>query len=238
MLRGSQVSCSVRKTLIFSTAVLSGLKKKYRESKSMKEKKKVITKLVHGCTRKYRMLQCARSFVGVPRKPMADQGKLTDYMRKPSCNLATRLRKKMAAFFQCDDNSRITTGKKDTLAKQKVKKQRYGEFFAIPWNGCTPSTVPRLLTMPSATVYSVRSVRSTSSPQQTETQRERETCLYRTHENARLLAQRLSHLKLLENANSVEDIVVAAVCAQPSEECYNRDCPNCRDSLLDVKTSP
>ena len=104
-------SVYVKRALDFHHVLVSQVEKSYKQFKLKKSIKEILRGKI---MRKYRLTTHAFKQMRVPMK----RGKTT---RKGS--LSSRLKGKVQCFFERDDNSRTTTGKKQTKTRQRVKKQ-------------------------------------------------------------------------------------------------------------------
>ena len=103
----------VRKTLIFHYAVIKQLKEKYK--KSTNPSKRIITDAIIGnVTRKYKYISHLRRELGM---------NCNTTRHRQNGSKCSRMRNVAHTFFERDDNSRMTTGLKQTITKQKEKRQ-------------------------------------------------------------------------------------------------------------------
>ncbi|KAH3810340.1 hypothetical protein DPMN_138730 [Dreissena polymorpha] len=68
------------------------------------------------------------------------------------------------------------------------------------------------------------------------TERDRETCLCRRHENLQMKARRLKEEHALQTAN-LPEIMKKVVCETSSKDCMYRVCTHCKDKKLDLRQS-
>ena len=69
------------------------------------------------------------------------------------------------------------------------------------------------------------------------TNKDRETCLCRLHENGRMVVERMVKANLLPaGISTIEDAVSHAVCPQPQQQCYERSCTKCANNAKDVSS--
>ena len=226
LLKRSRVTHTVKRTLEFSTAIMCGIKRQYKESHSYKTKQ-AIARLVQGSVKKYRMYRMAAQVCGIPKKQVKKAHKITDYTRKKSQTLGQKLAKTVEAFLNRDDNSRITTGKHDTISKNKVKKQRRilaDTLENLHAKFCQEKPAEKM----SYSLFCRLRPFYIVHPKN----KDRQSCLCRIHENARLIVEKMNQLKLLPaGVHSAEGWVKAAVCPKPSQACYDRKCQNCKENL-------
>jgi len=107
-----KVDSNVRKTLTFHYTIMQQIREKYRKSR---QKRIICATIIGRITRKYKFNCILRRELGV--------GCRVNRTRKRG-TISTRLRNEVHAFFERDDNSRITTGVKQTITRNKVKRQK------------------------------------------------------------------------------------------------------------------
>ena len=115
------VSNEVRKTLIFHHSLIRQLNDKYQEIRGSKQKQ-LFAGLIGGkVLKKYRVLQMARREIGCPslNRSTTNQPLLARFQSH------LKLKKGVTTFLERDDNSRVMPGKKDTITRSKVKKQKH-----------------------------------------------------------------------------------------------------------------
>jgi hypothetical protein len=125
MLGKAKVSDNVRRALIFNNVLCATLHAKYAREKGDKDKFAFYKLLSSRCLKKYRLLGMCEASIGISRKRMAkvsrDESKV---YRKTYSTKGFKARPDVVSFFERDDNSRITTSKKDTITRGGIKKQR------------------------------------------------------------------------------------------------------------------
>ena len=104
---------TVRKTLNFHHVLVGQMKQSARESDKIKKSVKQI--LCGKIMKKYRVSCYGHNLIHVSNKG--------NKRRKTKPTISALLRDKIQAFFERDDNSRITTDRKKTKTKNKKKKQ-------------------------------------------------------------------------------------------------------------------
>ena len=125
------------------------------------------------------------------------------------------------AFFTRDDNSRITTGKKQTVTKNKVKEQKRLLLDSMN-NLCekfcseNPHHCVSYVTFTRYRPFWVRMA----------TLKDRDTCMCKKHENLQLATDKLHHLGVLK-AKNVEDLLMIVCCNVNNRECMYRECEMC-----------
>ena len=132
----------------------------------------------------------------------------------------------IADFFTRDDNSRLTTGKKQTVTKNKVKEQKrllldtvsnLHEKFCAEY----PTSNISYVTLTRYRPFWVRQP----------TAKDRETCLCKKHENVQLAVDKLHQLGALSVKN-VEELLKGICCSVNRKECMFRECEACLDKRV------
>jgi len=120
-----RVSSKIRKTLLYHEALIEDIKNKYSKARKEKEKQ-LIAKITGGrIVKKYRLQGFAENALGFSKKRHSVQSEdLCSTNRNPTNRFTAAFKSKVKTFFTRDDNSRITTGRKQTITKNKVKKQK------------------------------------------------------------------------------------------------------------------
>lgn len=121
-----------KKTLLFRHALLENTRSKYRNAKG-ERKSQTISKVITGhVLRKYRMQRLAQVALGFSKAMWQIGTNSYTYQRKPSRRVGNYLVDSVRAFYQRDDVSRMTTGKKQTVTLKKKKKSKNLSFW-IRW---------------------------------------------------------------------------------------------------------
>lgn len=94
------------------------MKELYQNAKTQHDKQNIRNLLCGRVTRKYRVLTHLRGQCGLPKENVTARKKSAAQLH------AQGIKERIAEFYERDDISRLTTGKKDTITKNKVKKQK------------------------------------------------------------------------------------------------------------------
>lgn len=123
-----QGSKQLKKTLLFHNTIMSEIRKTYQNVDNRKARQ-LISKLVAGkILKKYRLVTMAKKEFGFSTKLIRTNMTRADklkYTRKTQRNrVSQEVKEKITKFLERDDNSRATTGKKETITKMKNKMQK------------------------------------------------------------------------------------------------------------------
>lgn len=223
---------TLRRTLVFHNALLAELRDRY-ENLSSEREKQLISKIMAGkILKKYRLLKMARTEFGFSAKRMRNNEKRSaalKYTRKKQKNsITTDTEEKIKQFLERDENSRATTGKKETVTQKKMKKQKrfLNEPMAI-LHEKFKKEYPDIQI--SYSEFCKKRPFWIIKP----TIKDRDTCICKTHANMQLMADKLLQHKVI-NSSKIEDLVVSLCCSPYTKECMYRECPNCVDKELQI----
>ena len=140
--------------------------------------------------------------------------------------MSIKLSKSVVEFYLRDENSRITSGKKETITRKGVKKQRrllnesmkvlHGKYQAENMSDSISYSVFCKL-KPFWVVPPCSSSRL--------------TCLCKCHENKSFLAQKLKYLNVLPTENLTE-LLQDIVCDTESKHCMYNECTYCKGKRI------
>lgn len=108
------MNSKVRKSLLFHNVLVSEIKTKFRSHKRALS----LVFCRHSLLKKYRLTYMAR-YLGCSRRQL----QLNTSEKKRKSAISCELQNHILQFYLRDDNSRSTSGKKETITRQKVKKQ-------------------------------------------------------------------------------------------------------------------
>ena len=144
--------------------------------------------------------------------------------RKP-CKAAQEKRRSVIEFYQRDDVSRLTTGKKETKSMKGIKQQK--RFLLDTLKN---SHMKYLMEHPGQLSYSLFCSYRTFWVM-IPTVQDRNTCLCKIHENTRLEAEKLKQLRIVSHVN-VREHVSSIVCDPNSVACMYGKCDECKDARV------
>ncbi|KAK2857675.1 hypothetical protein Q7C36_005594 [Tachysurus vachellii] len=214
LVKNCSVNSRIRKTLLLHEALISDIKRKYQNTRN--ERDKQILEQALGFSKKRRNLLKSKS--------------LTSFTRKTVNRFAdTSIQKNIKSFFNRDDVSRITTGRKQTVTRNKVKMQKrflvdtmrnlHRKFLAENNVRISYSSFCRL--RPFWVVHPSLS--------------NRETCQCKLHENLSFLAEKLNQLKLIETSD-LERLTKTVSCDTTHKDCMYGECENSKDKTVPLSS--
>uniref|UniRef100_UPI003590066A uncharacterized protein isoform X2 n=1 Tax=Myxine glutinosa TaxID=7769 RepID=UPI003590066A len=217
---------AVKKTLIFHNVLVDEIRRKYKSTKQERLKQAYCRLFTGAVAKKYRLRSYMQQQLGFSAKrwpkPQNDQND-SSFHRCRSATVAVLYKKKVEDFYALDYNSRMTTGKKNTVTRKKKKLQKrllndtrkniHSRFLAEnPTSSISYSLFCRL--KPYWIV--------------TPTEKDRQTCLCKIHENTQLTLSKLKTLKILSTDN-MDTIVHSISCNTESQSCMYGECRTCKN---------
>ncbi|KAK0151073.1 hypothetical protein N1851_007764 [Merluccius polli] len=115
---------SLKRTLLFHSAVVEGVRAKYANAKRQSDKQIIAGIATNKILKKYRMQKLAEEVFGFSTRRWKERENPCKYERKKHEGVGAKLRSTVTSFFLRDDVSRFTTGKKQTVTRQKKKRQK------------------------------------------------------------------------------------------------------------------
>lgn len=216
LLKGQNCSAAVKKSLVFSEVLSKQINENFRQEKVIKKKRNIVNIISGKIMKKYRFFNCI--------------GSLTSHRilkHKTEPNEATKnkviARKDVISFLEEDENSRLCAGKKETVTKLKLKKQkRFLNDTLINLHKKFTTSFPQHEKMSYSTFCSLRPFWVITPDCKT-----RETCLCKLHTNMSLLVKKLKQAKIIDESNTA-DVLKSMTCeGKLAENCLQRNCPDC-----------
>lgn len=140
-------------------------------------------------------------------------------------------RKNVVLFYEDDDNSYCTPGRRDTITKKKVKKQkRYLSDSLQNLHKKYESTFQVKISY--AHFCKLKPFWVVHRPMN-----KRDTCLCKYHENFALLFQKCKQYKVLKHKN-FKEFIGSLCCDIKNKNCMYRKCVNCQKKNVTFEESP
>lgn len=195
----------------------------------MKKKKTVAGVAAGKIVKKYILQKWSEKALGFSKKcrTLCENEDLSNNSTRQAYNRYTdkSLVNKVKTFFTRDDASRMTTGKKQTITKKKIKMQKlfivdtmknlHRKFLAENTSHISYSSCCQL--RPSWVVHPSFSAC--------------DTCQCRLHENLGFLADKLCQVKLTGTSN-LESLIELVCCDISSKACMYGECEHCKNRIV------
>ena len=232
MLGTSPVSNDVRRTLVYHHALVKSLKQKF-QCAAKEKTRNLIARIVSGkILKKYRFQKIIHDTLGVSAKRFCKNvntngDEIACFARKKYISTHLKLQDQVVAFYTRDDVSRSTAGKKQTVTKGKVKKQK--RFMTDTMKNLHRKfLLENVSSKLSYTLFCRMRPYWVVHP----TIADRDTCLCKVHENLEFIVEKLHDLKLLEKTE-LESLAEETCCNPTFKPCMYAECKNCK--LQDLK---
>ena len=233
LVKNCTVNSRVRKTLLLHEALVADIKRKYQRARNERDKQIIAKVTVGKIVKKYRLQRWSEHALGVSKKRrnLLNTKSLSKFTRKPVNRYAdASMENNVKTFLTRDDVSRITTGRKQTITRNKVKMQKrflvdtirnlHRRFLAE--NNVRISYPAFCRQRPFWVVHPSLS--------------DRDTCMCKLHENLSFLAEKLSQLKLIETSN-LEALTKIVCCDTARKDCMYGECEHCRDKTVPLSST-
>lgn len=130
------------------------------------------------------------------------------------------------SFLEKDENSSMAPGKKDTILKGGVKKQKRflnDTLYNLYDKYCQEFN----LKLSRATFYRLRPFWIIQKKVSA-----RDTCLCKLHTNMKYVVNKLIHLKII-NSKNLCDLIKSKTCEIHNKDCFYNECQNCINKNID-----
>lgn len=217
-----------RRALVYHYSFLSDVRQRANHLKSHERRVAISVICAGKLLKKHRLLSALQRDTGLRIRNHGHQNTKLLNMNKQRFRIVHSKRSAVEAYFQRDDVSRPTAGKKETVTRGQVKKQK--RFLLHP--------VSELHNRFCALYPDMKLSRSMFAwlkpfwvlrPRM----QDRDTCLCQLHENARLLHEKLKQLKAIPQC-TLEDVIRHTVCSRDvkKRQCMINECRLCRGRSL------
>lgn len=220
--------------MLYHEALVADIRRKYKNARNEKDKQTVAKVTVGKIVRKYRLQRWSEKALEFSRKrrTLLKNEDLSNSARKSYNRYADKsMECKVKTFFTRDDVSRMTTGKKKTITRQKIKMQKrflvdtmknlHRKYLAE--NNMTHISYAAFCRLrPFWVVHPSLS--------------DCDTCQCKLHENLGFLAEKLCQLKLIETSN-LESLTELVCCDIGSKVCMYGECGDCKDTTVPLSNS-
>ncbi|KAL0151585.1 hypothetical protein M9458_053102 [Cirrhinus mrigala] len=172
-----------------------------------------------------RELQTKQKTLKIQRKLERQKNKLRDKLK------ASKVRREEVVSFLCrDENSRMLSGKKDTVTKNKIKHQRRVLLHSLKELHAQYNATAKRHVKLSYRQF-VRYCPFYVTPAKGT---DRNTCACIDHENVKLLVEKL-HQKGILLTNSISELLAVIACDTTSKQCMYHTCMKCCYNEIDFE---
>ncbi|KAK7131742.1 hypothetical protein R3I93_018339 [Phoxinus phoxinus] len=156
---------------------------------------------------------------------------LTYTRKKQKNSISPATEEKIKQFLERDENSRASTGKKDTVTKKKTKRQK--RFLNEPLEKLHKKFRKEY---PDIRISNSEFCKRRPFWIVKPTVKDRDTCLCKTHANLQSMADKLLYHKVIKSSN-IEDLIVSLCCSPKyTKQCMYRECTVCEAKELEIST--
>ena len=238
LLRHFSVDSKVRKTLTFHHALVNDLRSGYKNAKCEQVRRNISTLVTGKIVKRYRMQRLSQRAFGFSQKRLKRLENSDRGVRQKIKGIQ-KIKEDIKQFYSRDDNSRLTTGKKQTLTYKKEKQQKrllFDTVFNLHQKFLSENPAYKV----SYSLFCQMRPFFVVKPNL----QDRQTCQCKIHENLTLMAKKLFSLNLIETA-SIERLAEIISCGPneptsnflPGKKCMYNSCDICKDKQLEIDTS-
>ncbi|CAH0550877.1 unnamed protein product [Brassicogethes aeneus] len=210
----------IKHRLGFGEAIMSQLKNNFKQVKGKKDKRKFIQYISGNIIKQ----QGYTKYLAKIASNKILYGKQT---RNKMCfERVLHTKRLIKEFLSKDEHSRLCPGKRDTITRRRIKKQkRY-----------LNDTLKNLYTKfkqnnPTYQISYATFCKFRPFWILQPTLNSRQTCMCITHANMSLIVQKLKYLKII-NESSSQEVVKSLCCNRDSERCLERKCRKCKENKI------
>ena len=219
----------IKRVLIFHNALIMQLRKKYKDSRQKRFQQQIRRVAMGKVLKKYRMIGRAQLALtrGQWAADTAPEDGILDLDRKRRSDALTDDQvETVRSFFQRDDSSRMMPGKRDTVTRRKLKKQKRLLSDSM-------KTLHAKFRYEHADINICYSTFCTLRPfwVVAPTLADRDTCQCKRHSNIKLMADKLHREGIIPSSSQSEQYN-QLVCDKESKTCMYGTCGNCKDNRL------
>jgi hypothetical protein len=216
MLIGISIPSKVRRALLLHNALVEEIRQRHVTGDRTVTQRLARGKIIH----KYRLHSHFSRTVGIAR------AKPSKAKHCKQLNEIQKVTNQIKHFLEDDEHSRLAPGKKDTITRKKVKKQkRYlchtlqylHEKFVQQYSVISYSLFCRLRPF-----WVIK-----PKP------KDRDTCRCIVHENVELMVDKLKQLRIIESKDL--EVLAAQICCDiKKKKCMYRECKACKEKVIHI----
>lgn len=214
-----------RRALLLHSIMITQIKDRYRMTKNQAYRNFISTLICRdNILMKYRLGNYARAVLGLSRRSLhASDGKKKRIPVKP-----TRMKTNVVEFLERDGNSRVKAGKKATITRNKEKKQLRLLNDSLK-NLHAKFLIEKNLKISYSKFCSLKPYWVVKPKE-----KDRDTCLCKTHENFIFKVERLYKEGTI-HTNNLEQVIKELVCNPENKACMYKECESCKGKALDLE---
>ena len=209
---------------------MKNIRRQYKLAHTDSEKRHYANLCASKLLTRYRMIGTTKTELGIsPRMVRKSMSQSESHAADSIASTRIAKRKHLVRdFFISDEASRVLSGKKETVTKSKLKKQKrilndsllnlYSMFKASEMS-CVISYSMFCTMRPFWVVPP--------------SQRDRQTCLCITHENMDLRLSKLNQLKAIPDKRATT-VLAGVACDVTAKSCMYGDCTSCSDLSIEI----
>lgn len=226
-----KVSSHIRKRLLFCEVLTAQMRENLTSLGDSHRKKRAFYKMMkNNILRKYRFMNSASKECLLKTKSSTNSLKLASLNVLPrGCYLNKKVREDIKFFFERDDVSRITAGKKECVTVKKEKRQK--RFL----NDNLKKLHEKFLTTVDYKVSYQSFCRLKPFWVKYPKANDRDTCGCIIHVNFELIIKKLHEMKVINDFSS-SDMLKTLCCDRYNTGCLFRQCHLCKEKNLKINT--
>lgn len=218
----------VFRKLLFAEAIRRQIHNNFKRQNSRKVKKTMLQVLTGKIVKKYRLLNQLKKITS--SKMLSKCQDKTFQIVSNRDNKFERTRLNVMKFLESDKASRLCSGKKETITRKKLKKQkRYLNDTMYNLHKMFKKEYPQYQKISYPTFCRLRPF-WVLYPKASD----RETCLCKVHENMLLLIKKMHNCNIISE-KCTSEVLKAMCCDSKSELCLNRECDQCKLNKIKIK---
>jgi len=226
---------AAKKVLTFHYALVDSIRKRYQETSTERHKRAFRRIMSSNILRRYKLAKFGSEQFGFPIRRWATQSTdtaaelLHPHKRQRNFVERSHLKDALQNFYVRDDVSRLSAGKKDTITRKKIKKQK--RLLTDSLNNCYAKFCSESPHNISYSLFCQLRPFWVLQP----TDRDRDTCVCKMHDNLQFIVDKLFNMSLVP-CSSIERLCSNIACNMQNKQCMYGVCHICKDSKLDVRS--
>ena len=225
------MSSDVRRTLLFHNVVMEQIRSKYVHTREERERQVFARLLTGGIVKRYKMQHMIQKSIGLSAKRFRSERLVIRFQKRRYITTSKKLAEDINEFFCRDDNSRQTSGIRETITRQKKKMQK--RFLSETIENLHKKFLAEFTKVKISYTSFWRLKPFWVVPPR---DKDRETCLCRIHENLQIMATKLKQLNVIKTDN-LDKLVQMVACDTDEIDCMYGFCKKCSENDVYVDSS-